>query len=193
MRDQLARTAKAIHTLFYATDAANERYRALRESITTDDELAAYQALSVGLISLEPPSEAVMERMREWLVENDKREAARPKSPPERIRVEAGTGGEEARFFKRLLDKMYTRWQGTLDYERGVHRLCFYSPFDEEFRRHTTFAQVTVDGKTTEAHVRTYVLGPYLLVKDDRTSRESDEPYRVLGGDLTPILPEGEA
>jgi hypothetical protein len=52
--EQLVRTAKAIHTLFFATDTAAERYRALEASITNDDELGAFQALGVGLINFEP-------------------------------------------------------------------------------------------------------------------------------------------
>lgn len=196
MSDLLARTAKAIHTLFYATELAGERYRALEASLQGDAELAAFQTLSVGLVHFEPlPDDklaVLAERFKEHEREYEEDRQRRQDTNAGRV-VVTGHRGEEGQYFERLLTKMYERWDGTLDYEAGTHRLCFFSPFDEEGRRHTTFANVAVDGYRPDLHARTYVLGPYLLVKDDRTKRESDDPWGVLGGDLTLILPEEEA
>lgn len=183
---QLARVAKAIHALFYATEAAGERYRALQASITTDDELAAFQELGIGgLINFDPlPPELVAGLLT-------KMEAAtpEPKVPSERISIEVNND-EGARYAKRLLERMYARWEGTLDFESGRHRFVFFSQTDEECRRHSVFAHVSVDGVCPDLTARSYILGPYLLVKDERTGRESDDPWKVLHGDLTPILPE---
>jgi len=190
--DQLPRIAKAIHTLFYATERAGERYRALEQSIEGDDELAAFQQLGIGLINFDPLPPEVLAHAAERMKEIEKRSAElAAKKPSERISIEAHNS-DEGRYFKRLLEKMYTHWDGTLDYERGVHSLRFYSPFDEGLRRHTTFAYVAVDGELPDVRVRTYTLGPYLNVRDERTRRESDDPWRVLNGDLTPILPDDE-
>lgn len=192
-RRLLSETAKAIHTLFFGTEQAHARYVALEESVTTDEELLALQRLRVGLIHLDPPSAEEMEHVRKRFLELEAREAQRPKRPNPRIVLD-GHKGPEGEFARRLLRRMYTNWQGTLDYERGVHRFVFYSPFDEEARRHTTFVSVIVDGEETDLNARDYVLSPYLRVIDRRTRLESDDPWRVLGGDLTPILPsEGES
>jgi hypothetical protein len=192
-RDTLARTAKAIHTLFYADERAGERYKALEATIETDAELAAFQDLSVGLIDFDPiPEEELRrigERMNAKLAEY---EAARPKGMSDRVIIDSHDS-PEGRYIVRLLEKMYTNWQGTLDFERGRHRFVFFSPFDEELRRHSGIADVAVDGESADVWARSYVLGPYLCVRDERTKRESDDPWRVLGGDLTPILPEEEA
>ena len=187
----LARTMRAIHTLFYADERAAARMSALEADIKTDDELAAFQSLSVALINPEPLSPQELAGARAKFEEMERREAERPKTPSERISVEA-QNSDEGRYVQRLLEKMYTTWQGTLDYERGVHSFTFFSPFDAELRRHTTFASVSVDGQDSEVRARTYTLGPYLFVKDYRTKRESDDPWGVLNGDLTLILPTAE-
>lgn len=190
-REPLARVAKAIHTLFYATERAGERYRALEASIESDDELAAFQALSVGLINFDPLSPEKLAALQAVVADLDRAEAERPKEPSARITIRSHES-DDGRYIKRLLETMYTRWQGTLDYERGSHRFCFFSPFDEQGRRVTVFANVAVDGIASEVRARSYILGPYLRVSDERTKRESDDPWRVLGGDLTPILPAEE-
>jgi hypothetical protein len=187
--ETMRRTAKAIHTLFYATQEAHSRYLALRESVTTDEELEAYQNLSVGLINFDPIPDEVMAEMQVRAAAIEAATAKGPKEPNERVSIEANDS-EEGRYVKRLLERMYAEWQGTLDYERGVHRFVFFSPFDEQGRRHTSFASVAIDGEASELQARSYILGPYLSVKDERTQRESNEPWRVLGGDLTPILPD---
>lgn len=185
----LSRTAKAIHTLFYANERATERYRQVEASLVGDDELEAFQRLSVGLINFDPLPPQALAGLRSRVAEMEKREAERPTEPSSRVRVEPGTNGPEAQYVKSLLEFMYTNWQGTLNYERGVHRVCFYSPFDERHRRHTSFANVVIDGVETDFNTRSYILGPYLRVVDHRTKLESDDPWRVLRGDLTPILP----
>lgn len=188
----LSRTGKAIHTLFYATEAAHDRYKAIEASLTTDDELAAFQALSIGLINLDPIDPQVLAGLRTKAKEIVAAADAPPKTPSERIEIEAHPG-DEGVYFKRLLLKMYANWDGTLDYESGKHRLTFYSPFDEELRRHTSFAHVSVDGVCPDLFARNYVLGPYLLAEDHRTKVKSDDPWRVLGGDLSLLLPAEEA
>lgn len=196
MSDILASTAKAIHTLFYATERAGERYRALEASLVGDPELTAFQALNVGLLNFEPIPDGwlplIGERFKEHEREYEEDRERRQETNRGRV-VVTGHGGEEGLYFRRLLRKMYERWDGTLDYEAGVHSLALYSPFDEEGRRHKTFAQVAVDGYCPDLIVRTYVLGPYLRVTDERTKRESDDPWAVLGGDLTSILPSDQS
>lgn len=185
----MGRIAKAIHTLFYADARAHERFVALETHVKTDDELAAFNALSIGLINFDPLPPEAMAGLKSKVAEMEQREADRPKVPSERLRIEANAD-PDAQYAKRMLKRMYTNWQGTLEYEPGVHRFSFFSPFDEQGRRHTVFASVSVDGYCPDLTVRNYVLGPYLRVADTRTKRESDDPWRVLGGDLTPLLPE---
>lgn len=101
---------------------------------------------------------------------------------------------DNGRYVRRMLELMYRNWGGTLEYERGVHCFRFYSPFDELLRRVTVFAEVAVDGESSKEPVRTYVLAPYLLIQDLRTKLEGDDPWLVLHGDLSVILPsEGRA
>lgn len=186
-RDLLSRTSSAIHTLFYATEAAHERHEALRAAVETDEELAAFQALSIGLLNFEPLPPEVLEGARRLYEEA--MSYTKPAGTLERIAIEVNES-EDGQYVRRLLSKMYSQWSGTLDYERGIHRLIFYSPFDEKLRRVTIFASVSVDGESADLRARTYVLGPYLSVEDYRTHRKSDDPWKVLSGDLTPILPE---
>jgi hypothetical protein len=181
----LARTAKAIHTLFWADERAAARMAALEASVETDAELAALQALSVGLISFEPIPDDVLRYFQRL----EGLEPPEPRSPSDRITIKAHES-LEGDYVRRLLAHMYAKWQGTLDYERGCHRFSFFSPFDEQLRRHTSFAYVAVDGECPDLHARNYVLGPYLLAEDYRTKRKTDDPWKVLGGDLRPLLPE---
>lgn len=184
----LARTAKAIHALFYATEEAGARLKTLRSSLTTDEELAAFQALGIGLINFDPPPPELIAGLRTKVEEIERRDA-HPTPPSDRIAIDVNND-EDARYAKRLLERMYARWEGTLDFESGRHRFVFFSQADEECRRHTVFAHVSVDDVCPDLAARTYVLGPYLLVRDERTGRESDDPWAVLHGDLTSILPE---
>lgn len=187
--EPLARTTRAIHTLFYATEEAGERYKTLEASIKTDEELAAFQALGIALINFDPLPPDVEAGLMAHVEEIERREAeAETKAPNGRISIEAHDS-DEGRYVERLLAKMYANWDGTLDYESGRHRFAFYSPFDPDLRRHTSFAYVSVDGDCPDLTARSYILGPYLRVFDERTKLESDDPWKILGGDLTPILP----
>lgn len=71
-----------------------------------------------------------------------------------------------------------------LSVEAGVHRLVRISPFDDQKRRHTSFASVVVDDRWGAGQVRSYVLHPYTLVKDLRTSLERTDIEAVLDGDI---------
>jgi len=84
---------------------------------------------------------------------------------------------------------------GQLNGEAGVHRLVRISPFDASKRRHTSFAAVSVmpdiDDCCDIPHVpksnppiRSYVLHPYTMVKDHRTSVEVVDAQAVLDGKL---------
>lgn len=191
MADELvARTAKAIHTLFYATERAADRYRQLEASLEGDEELAAFQALNIGLINFDSLPPEIVAGLRVKAAELAERADEPPPTPSERISLEA-IGGEDGEYARRLLEYMYAHWDGTLEYEAGRHRLVLFSPFDEQMRRHSVFVNVSVDGYCPDLLVRSYILGPYLLVEDKRTKLKSDDPWRVLHGDLTPILPEG--
>jgi peptide chain release factor 2 len=53
------------------------------------------------------------------------------------VTIHAGAGGIDAADWTQMLSRM-------LDSERGVHRLVRISPFDQQHRRHTSFAQVDV-------------------------------------------------
>jgi protein subunit release factor B len=60
-----------------------------------------------------------------------------------------------------MLREMYQAWDGDLSHEAGVHRLVRVSPFDEQGRRHTCFAQVSLDHGPAwhlEGQVRSYIL-----------------------------------
>lgn len=72
--------------------------------------------------------------------------------------------------------------------EAGIHRLVRISPFDLEERRHTSFALVTVNEERSASHVRSYILNPYTLVKDVRTSIETVDAQSVLDGTLDQFL-----
>lgn len=95
-----------------------------------------------------------------------------------------------------MLREMYAAWDGDLSHEAGVHRLVRVSPFDEQRRRHTCFAQVYVDGDDglggaapgLGSQVRSYILDPYKLCKDHRLGTETEEVERVLAGELDLIL-----
>ncbi len=58
--------------------------------------------------------------------------------------VEEVTEGEEAGIKSATLSVKGDRAYGTLEAERGVHRLVRISPFDSQARRHTSFAGVVV-------------------------------------------------
>jgi peptide chain release factor 2 len=60
------------------------------------------------------------------------------------VTVEEVTGGEEAGIKSATLTVKGDRAYGTLESERGVHRLVRISPFDANARRHTSFAGVDV-------------------------------------------------
>jgi protein subunit release factor B len=101
-----------------------------------------------------------------------------------RIEVEP-LDGIDAEGFAASLRRMYAAWPGKINGEEGVHRLVQRSPLDEKQRRHTSFARVSVDGRTCDDRVRTYVTFPYHLVKDHRTGRETEDVSAVVGGDLS--------
>ncbi len=114
------------------------------------------------------------------------------------VKVTAGAGGEDSQDWARMLREMYAAWEGDLSHEAGVHRLVRISPFDEQSRRHTCFAQVIVDGDHGPNYyehnaVRSYILDPYQLCKDHRTGQETEEVHRVLVGELDLILPGGDS
>lgn len=60
------------------------------------------------------------------------------------VRVEEVTEGEEAGIKSATMTVKGDRAYGTLESERGVHRLVRISPFDANARRHTSFAGVDV-------------------------------------------------
>lgn len=60
------------------------------------------------------------------------------------VRVEEVTQGEEAGIKSATFTVKGDRAYGTLESERGVHRLVRISPFDANARRHTSFAGVDV-------------------------------------------------
>lgn len=93
--------------------------------------------------------------------------------------------GIDADGFAATLQRMYAAWSGPLDGEEGEHRLVQRSPLDRKRQRHTSFALVSVDGRSSDLRVRTYITFPYRLVKDHRTGRETEDVDRVLGGDLS--------
>lgn len=66
--------------------------------------------------------------------------------------------GTDADGFAANLQRMYSAWSGSITGEEGVHRLLQRSPVDQ--RRHLSFAQVLVGGKTSDEVVRTYVTFP---------------------------------
>lgn len=103
------------------------------------------------------------------------------------VEVVAGTGGEDAADFARMLREMYAAWNGPVDGEQGLHRLVRLSPFDEAHRRHTAFAKVVVDGDDGAdkgGMTRSYVLHPYTLVTDYHFAKATVEVERVLAGEL---------
>jgi len=113
------------------------------------------------------------------------------------VKVTAGAGGIDSQDWARMLREMYDAWDGDLSNEPGVHRLVRISPFDEQGRRHSCFAQVTVGldhGPNYYEHnsVRSYILHPYRLCKDHRTGLETEKVHRVLAGELDLILPSGQ-
>uniref|UniRef100_A0A6M3LPM6 Peptide chain release factor domain-containing protein n=1 Tax=viral metagenome TaxID=1070528 RepID=A0A6M3LPM6_9ZZZZ len=72
----------------------------------------------------------------------------------------------------------------SLEGEVGVHRLVRQSQIDPRGRRCSSFVSVAVDGKTSDAPVRSYILDPYQLVKDHKTGAETDQVSVVLNGDI---------
>jgi hypothetical protein len=93
--------------------------------------------------------------------------------------------GLDADGFAATLQRMYSAWSGSVSGEEGVHRLVQRSPNDPGHRRHSSFAQVSVDGATNDDVVRTYVTFPYRLVKDHRSGRETKNVAAVIAGDLS--------
>ena len=91
---------------------------------------------------------------------------------------------------------------GWLKKESGIHRLVRISPFDSGARRHTSFASVwiypvvdeNINNSKSEIgwghQIRSYILQPYRLVKDNRTNFESTSPDKILDGDLDKFLEE---
>jgi protein subunit release factor B len=111
-----------------------------------------------------------------------------------RVTVVAGAGGEDSQDWARMLREMYAAWDGDLSHEAGTHRLVRISPFDEQHRRHTSFARVIVhEGSTAHGgngQTRSYYLHPEPRVKDHRLGTETDQAEAVLAGDLSLILPD---
>jgi protein subunit release factor B len=99
--------------------------------------------------------------------------------------------GIDAEVFAASLRRMYAAWSGKVVGEEGVHRLVQRSPLDEKQRRQTSFARVTVDGRTCDDDVRTYVTFPYHRVKDNRTGRETEDVSAVMGGNLSLVRDDG--
>lgn len=66
--------------------------------------------------------------------------------------------------------------------EYGLHRLVRISPYDELHRRHTCFAQVSINGYSREKNVCSYIFHPYTLAKNHVTQTETDDVQAVLDG-----------
>lgn len=100
--------------------------------------------------------------------------------------VVESSGGYESVDFARMLREMYDAWDGPMDQEAGVHAMRRISPYDEQHRRHTSFALVRRKG--TEGlwldRVRTYVFHPYTMAKDHRTEAETPDVEAVFDGHL---------
>lgn len=121
----------------------------------------------------------------------------------QKFTIKAGAGGEESADWARVLGRMYQRRAERLglpheraadgdlvihggnvgQFERGVHRLTRVSPFDPEKRRHTSFARVSVNGRSQFIQRRSYVLTPYQQVKDYTRGWTRDNPEAFLDGD----------
>ena len=73
--------------------------------------------------------------------------------------------------------------------EVGVHRMVRASPFDEQHRRTTVFATVSVREKTEDKIepdlTRSYIFAPYTMAKDYRTGVSTADVEAVLDGDLS--------
>lgn len=141
------------------------------------------------------------------------------------ISIHPGSGGDESIDWCNLLRTMYIRWcaRSGIDVigiesscpghfsihvsgdvfdrlrgEVGVHRLVRVSPFDEQQRRHTSFASVDVTHEGRERvsadpyiAVRGYTLDPYMLAVDRRTGIETEDVASVLDGDIDRFLVGG--
>lgn len=76
-----------------------------------------------------------------------------------------------------------------LQHEAGVHSVTRISPFDPKKRRHTSFAQVSLDGEKSPAHrVRHYILDPYERARNFDPPRESNRASEILDGNLDLLL-----
>ena len=130
--------------------------------------------------------------------------------------IRPGAGGQESVDFARILKDMYVNWatrnamnitastengitwtlqlkwdSAIMEQEHGIHRLVRISPFDEQKRRHTSFAAVDVDGIKSaddEEHsiygkpIRNYILHPYQQAKDMRKNYTTEKVDDVLAG-----------
>jgi peptide chain release factor 2 len=120
------------------------------------------------------------------------------------ITIKSGVPQEDSRDFVKMLARMYANSEfgnGEFDMvskdecrvicsdnahfgnEYGWHRLVRISPFDEQKRRHTCFAQVEIDGFTRDGkQVCSYIMHPYTMAKNHVTETETSDVQCVLNG-----------